>query len=139
MALYTSYIMVGQSKSIEAVVQRMYSSTNDNNISEYYAQISQILLECVSTYSESILQIFDFEALVCFLKQIDKVMKEKGTQIIYHFLHTYHVDSLLQGKLDSSKIDYVCEEVSNFSYLFHTYCNFVASLIYRQQASGSVL
>lgn len=75
--------------------------------------------------------------MLIFLKLIDKVMKEKGTQIMQHFLHTHEVERCLKTKkFDTEKVDYLCEESSNFSYLYHTYSNFVVSLIYRQQASS---
>lgn len=57
------------------------------NLSESFAQIHHVLLECISQYSGSILQLFDLESLLVFLHQIDKVAKEKGTQVIMHFLN----------------------------------------------------
>ena len=70
------------------------------------------------------------------------VAKEKGTQIIQHFLNTHNVDTLMQevtstpsDQLDPetlAKIDFVCDEISNFSYLHQTYCYFASNLLARQ-------
>ena len=45
----------------------MYSENRDN-ISEYFAQMSQIIIELVSQHSEKIVQLFDFESLCVFLR-----------------------------------------------------------------------
>ena len=54
---YTSYIMqVKTQKNLEAVIQAMYENTNElSNLSDSYAQIHQVLLECINQYCESIL------------------------------------------------------------------------------------
>ena len=58
----------------------MYENSNElSNLSDSYAEIYQVLLECINQYYESILQLFDLESLIVFLRQIDKVAKEKGT------------------------------------------------------------
>lgn len=60
----------------------MYLPKDSNeliNLSESFAQVHHILLECISDYNESILQLFDLESLMVFLAQIDSVAKEKGT------------------------------------------------------------
>lgn len=46
-----------------------------------------MLIECIEKYSSSILQIFDFESVIEFLKNIDKIAKEKATQVIQHFIN----------------------------------------------------
>ena len=48
-------------------------------ISDYYGQIQRILIECMENYSASIIQIFDFESLLEFIKNIDQIAKEKAT------------------------------------------------------------
>lgn len=70
-----------------------------------------------------------------FIKQVDKVMKQRGTQILQHFLNSHKVEDCVQGD-GFDKADYLCEEMSNFSYLYMTYYHFIISLIYRQQAHG---
>ena len=52
------------------------------DLSEHFATMSQIILECIEAHSETILQIFDFNSLLIFLRQLDQLFKEKGTQII---------------------------------------------------------
>ena len=104
----------------------MYSENRDN-ISEYFAQMSQIIIELVSQHSEKIVQLFDFESLCLFLRQLDQVIKERGTQIVSHFFNTKDLDKQTQ----SDQIDYLCEEMTNFSYLYRTYYNFVSCLIFR--------
>jgi hypothetical protein len=46
-----------------------------------------VLIDCVDDYGESIASLFGLPSLVLFLAQIDKISKEKGIQIIEHFLH----------------------------------------------------
>ena len=104
-----------------------------------------ILLECISDYSESILQLFDLESLMVFLTQIDSVAKEKGTQVIEHFLHTNNVDQFVNDLVNSvtlttvqqTQADYLCEEIANFSFYYQTYCHFVCTTIYKQCGQNS--
>ena len=81
---YTSYILqVKTQKNLETIIQGMYENTNElSELSDSYAQIHQVLMECIYQYSEQFLQLFDLESLLVFLRQIDKVAKEKGTQVI---------------------------------------------------------
>ena len=53
------------------------------------------LLACISDHSETILQLFDLESFMIFLSEIDKVAKEKGTQVIEHFKHVNKLDKLI--------------------------------------------
>lgn len=91
---YTNYILqVKTQKNLEAIIQAMYENTNEaSNLSESYAEINQVILECINQYAESILQLFDLNSLIAFLRHIDKVAKEKGTQVIQHFLITSSVE-----------------------------------------------
>ena len=88
---YTNYIMQNKTiKNLDAVIQNMYLPNDSQELvtlSESYAQIHHVLLECISQYSESILQLFDLDSLMVFLEQIDKFAKEKGTQVIQHFIN----------------------------------------------------
>ena len=54
---YTSYILqVKTQKNLETIIQAMYENTNElSNFSDSYAQILQVLLECINQYCESIL------------------------------------------------------------------------------------
>ena len=78
---YTNYILqVKTQRNLEAIIQAMYENTNEaSNLSENYAQLHQVILECINQYCESILQLFDLNSLLAFLRHIDKVAKEKGT------------------------------------------------------------
>lgn len=101
-----------------------------------------ILLGCINEHSESILQLFDLESLMFFLAQIDKVAKEKGTQVISHFLHQAEVEKVIKDlqtsvsltEVQQTQADYICEEIANFGFYYQTYCHFVCSTIYRQVA-----
>ena len=116
------------------------STAQKQQIAEFYSQIHTILFECVTDYSENIVQLFDFESLLAFLGQIDQVAKEKGTQVIQHFLNVHQVENLLasvQGRTDLDEIiidqvNFVCEEISNFSYIHQNYCMFVSNLVSKQ-------
>jgi len=91
---YTNYILqVKTQKNLDTIIQGMYENTNEaSNLSESYAQIHQVILECINQYCESILQLFDLNSLLAFLRHIDKVAKEKGTQVIQHFLITSNTE-----------------------------------------------
>lgn len=61
-----------------------------------------MLIECIEDYGESITNLFGLDSLILFLSQIDRHSKEKGTQIIEHFMHNtnlekYQTDVLQQG------------------------------------------
>ena len=47
---YTNYIMQSKTqKNLELVIQTMYEHTNEaSNLSESYASINQVILECIS-------------------------------------------------------------------------------------------
>lgn len=86
-----------------------------------------MLLECINQYCESILQLFDLESLLVFLRQIDKVAKEKGTQVITHFIMQNEleqkVSELTSAQLPLTDIqqqlcDQLCEEISTFSLVY---------------------
>ena len=51
---YTAYILqVKTQKNLEAIIQGMYENTNElSNLSESYAQIHSVLMECIYQYSE---------------------------------------------------------------------------------------
>jgi hypothetical protein len=51
-----------------------------------------VLIDCIEDYGESILTLFGIDSLIVFLQQIDKVSKEKGMQIIEHFLHNTQLE-----------------------------------------------
>jgi len=70
-------------------------SSELTNLSESFAKVHHCLLACISDHSENILQLFDLESLMVFMKEIDKVAKEKGTQVIEHFKNANKVDSLI--------------------------------------------
>ena len=108
------------------------------------------MIECIHNYSDSILQLFDLDSLFAFLLQIDKVAKEKGTQVIQHFINSKKLEQVvadvntatdpstanpyssvpLSDSLET-QADYLCEEISNFSYLFRTYYNFISSVVFK--------
>ena len=140
---YTNYILqVKTQKNLDTIIQAMYEDTNEaSNLSESYAQINQVILECINQYCESILQLFDLNSLIAFLRHIDKVAKEKGTQVIQHFLITNQVEQtftelinadLPLDELKQQQCDYLCEEISNFSFLYQTYNHFICHLVHRQ-------
>ena len=81
MRLYTSYVMQGTTmKQLDSVIQQMYTSTECT--SDQFASLVRIVCECISQNSEIVLQLFDFASLKIFLRTLDTLIKEKGTQII---------------------------------------------------------
>ena len=82
MKLYTSYVMQGSTmKQLDSVIQKMYTQT-EGSISDQFAALVRIVCECISQNSETVLQLFDFASLKLFLKTLDTLIKENGTQII---------------------------------------------------------
>lgn len=87
------------------------------------------------------MQLFDLNSLLAFLRHIDKVAKEKGTQVIQHFLITNNVEQIFAevtnadlplDELKQQQCDYLCEEISNFSFLYQTYNHFICHMVHRQ-------
>lgn len=72
--------------------------------------------------------------------------KEKGTQVIEHFLHTNGVDDFVRDihssvsltTVQQTTADYLCEEIANFSFYYQTYCHFVCTTIYKQCGQNSL-
>lgn len=97
---YTGYVLQHKTlRSLDAVIKEMYVPKDSNelvNWSESFAKVHHCLLACISDHSETILQLFDLDALTVFLKEIDKVAKEKGTQVIEHFRHANKVDQMVR-------------------------------------------
>lgn len=72
------------------------------SFSTFYAEFQKVLIECIEDYGESITNLFGLDSLILFLSQIDRHSKEKGTQIIEHFMHNtnlekYQTEVLHQG------------------------------------------
>lgn len=113
-------------------------------ISTYYAEFQRILIACIEDYGESITNLFGIDSLLLFIDQIDKVSKEKGTQIIEHFLHNSQLDhfhNLLSRQHQTDfqllpdqefEIDLLCEEICNFSYYYQNYRIYVLNFLYTQ-------
>ena len=59
--------------------------------SDFYGEFLKVLNECIEDYGDSISNLFGIDSLIVFLTQIDLTAKEKGTQIIEHFLHNSHL------------------------------------------------
>jgi len=73
--------------------QNKYKHLLDNfSFTKQYAELQRILINCLEDYGESIVSLFGFNHLLMFLKQIDKVSKERGTQIIEHFCVNTEID-----------------------------------------------
>ena len=61
------------------------------------------MIDCIEDYGESILTLFGVDSQLMFLSQIDKISKEKGTQIIEHFLHNTELDHYQNLLINSQK------------------------------------
>ena len=111
------------------------------SFSQYYAELQRILIECIEEYGESIMTLFGLDSLVMFINQIDKVSKEKGTQIIEHFILNCQIENLMSIHLDETQtlssdqefeIDLLCDELSNFSYYYQNYRIYILNFLYKQ-------
>jgi hypothetical protein len=67
-----------------------------------------VLIDAIDSYASSIYQIFDFESVIEFVKNIDQIAKEKATQVIEHFMNQNRVEKyvfLSQSWGDSFETD----------------------------------
>jgi hypothetical protein len=53
------------------------------------------LIEAIENYSPQICQIFDFESVLHFIKNIDGIAKEKATQVLEHFKNQSKIEKFL--------------------------------------------
>lgn len=80
MKYYSMYILQGKiQKDLEKTLQAMFSkgSVDAEGLSNYFADIDKTLIECIENYGSNIMQLFDFESLLEFIKNIDILAKEK--------------------------------------------------------------
>lgn len=114
--------------------------------SKYYAGLQKIIIACIEDYGESIMSLFGIDSLLLFLKQIDEVVKQKGIQIIEHFVINAKIEKLYKnykvnqdgGLADFTQLnqdqeyelELLCEEIANISYYFETYRYYVLNFLY---------
>jgi len=107
----------------------------------------RVLISCIDQYSSKIIQIFDFATLISFLLEIDKIAKEKGALILSHFRNSLKVEKHVrlaesyfhqetsQNRATSEEIeqevDFICEEISLFSFYYQSFCFYIYSLIFK--------
>lgn len=92
---YTQFLLAtrihrgGVDRVLNEMFQRSVSAASftDMQYSDYYGQIQKVFIGCIEKYSRSILQIFDFESVLEFIKNINNIAKEKGTQVVEQFIH----------------------------------------------------
>lgn len=116
------------------------------SFSQSYAELHKILINCIEDYGESIMSLFGIDHLLIFLQQIDKLSKEKGTQIIEHFYVSMEVDRVAAPFMSIGNanykfeemtpkteygVDLLCEEISNFSYYYEKYRIYVLNFLYK--------
>lgn len=58
-------------------------SAEGEGLSNYFADIDKTLIQCIENYSSNILQLFDFESLLEFIKNIDILAKDKVPILFY--------------------------------------------------------
>ncbi|CDW72213.1 UNKNOWN [Stylonychia lemnae] len=169
MKYYSQYLMQNKVQcDIETIILDMFQKTIQNPtgqpISDYYGQVQRILIDCMENYSASIIQLFDFESLMEFVKNIDNLAKEKvinqviqylqGTQLIQHFINQSKLEKFIilsdnflseQGNSSFSslsedqeiQLDSICEEIIRFSQYYQTYCIYILQLIQKFTGGSS--
>eukprot|EP00347_Sterkiella_histriomuscorum_P010672 403375368 len=141
---YSHYLMNDKiQKDIDIIIQDMFQNTvvtiptHDQDqqqqlVSDSYGEIQRILVDCMENYASSIIQLFDHESLIEFIKNIDKIAKEKATQVIQHFIN----QSKLENEDQEIQLDQICEEIIRFSQYYQSYVIYIMQLIMKS-TSGS--
>lgn len=83
--MYNNFETTKAKLSVDYAEVKSSQILEEFSFSQYYAEFQRILIDCIEDYGESIMSLFGIESLILFLKTIDQISKEKGTQIIEHF------------------------------------------------------
>ena len=92
-----------------------------------------MLINCVEDYGESILALFGVEYLINFLFQVDQISKEKGEQIIEHFVVSTELDRVAKSYKGADQIGYIWSELGDKEYAVDLLCEELANFSYYQE------